>query len=158
MLYDFDNGKKVTENLNQIYADLMTIMTTKRFHKIKYKKSTNALPTKSNMNISSKSKYKKVPDTANVYFIFDANNSVRYVGKKEDKKGINYRLMLHLVANKTKSTSSCISQVIEEIKKGVLEFRYYAIEVNPPFMSPAVESYFIDFFKSNNQCDFVRRK
>lgn len=69
------------------------------------------------MNISSKSKYKKFPDTANVYFIFDANNSVRYVGKKEDKKGINYRLMLHLVANKTKSTSSCISQVIGEIKK-----------------------------------------
>ena len=151
--FDFDNGETVTKNLGNIKQFISVAITNKKYNTIKY--NMQNAPTTSNTGAST---FIPVNTSDNVYFIFDKNMKMRYIGKKETM-GINERLKLHLIQNNT-STSSCINEVISEIKKGIDEFNYFSIKVLPQCMSPAVESYFIDDYRSLNpaECDFVKRK
>lgn len=103
-----------------------------------------------------------VPDNHNVYFIFDKDFKCRYVGKKGDKEGINYRLKLHLVSNMTEKnkspTWSCIKKVCSYLNKESKILYLITISVEPSFMAEGVESYFIDHFREIKEADWVERK
>ena len=103
-----------------------------------------------------------VPDNHNIYFIFDKGFKCRYVGKKGDKEGINYRLKLHLVSNMTEKnknrTWSCIDKVCDYLNNESKILYLITISVEPNFMAEGVESYFIDHFREKGGADWVKRK
>ena len=103
-----------------------------------------------------------VPDNHNVYFIFDKDFKCRYVGKKGDNEGINYRLKLHLVSNMTEKnkspTWSCIDKVCDYLNKESRILYLITISVKPSFMAEGIESYLIDHFREKGEADWGKRK
>jgi hypothetical protein len=145
------NNKDVLDNI------FLTFTNYKKFSSVVY---TNPISvTQMNGNITKI----KEPVHNNVYFIFDNNGSCQYVGIKENKKNINYRLKLHMLSNKSAGTKSCISKLLSDIllKPATDQLVYYiTYEVEPNWMATAVESYFIEYFKGLNppQARWVARK
>ena len=103
-----------------------------------------------------------VPNNHNIYFIFDKDFKCRYVGKKGDNEGINYRLKLHLVSNMTgknkRPTWSCIGKVCDYLNNESKILYLITISVEPSFMAEGVESYFIDYFRGKGEADWVKKK
>lgn len=158
MAYDFT--KNTNKIMKKILNDIMQDINNKNYKSVYYNIKKGSAFNKSNLGFVLGAKFENVSADNNVYFIFDSNNKMRYIGKKQNGEGINYRLKLHLIANKTKKTASCIDKVIGEINNGAKEFRYIAIKVMPEYMAPAVESFLIDYYKNlkTPECDFVERK
>lgn len=158
MTYNFT--KNPNKIMKKILNDIKQDIYNKKYESVYYNIKNGTAFNKTNLDSVSGAVLKKVPIDDNVYFIFDSNNKMRYIGKKQNGEGINYRLKLHLIVNKTKKTASCIDKVIEEIKSGANEFRYITIKVMPEYMAPAVESFLIDYYKNLKipECDFVKRK
>ena len=98
----------------------------------------------------------------NIYFLFDQEFLCRYVGKKGNNEGINYRLNLHLVKNSTyknkSQTFSCIEEVCKHINQKNDTLYLITACITPSFMVEGVESYFIDYFREKGEADWVKRK
>lgn len=104
----------------------------------------------------------EVPESHNVYFIFDEKFKCKYVGKKSYKETINYRINLHLVANQTLDnehpTLSKIVEVCDYLNSGYKVMYLITCEIKPKYMVESVESYFIDFYRGKEEADWVQRK
>ena len=145
------NNKDVLDNI------LATFKNYKTFPKVTY---TNPVSTiQMNASISQV----KQPVHNNVYFIFDNNGDCQYAGVKEDKKGINYRLKLHMITNSTAKTDSCIIKLLTDIASKPLKDQvvyYITYSIEPDWMATAVESYFICYLRGLTppQARWVDRK
>lgn len=112
------------------------------------------------VNVGSKYVF-SVPSSHNIYFIFDESFNCQYIGKKSTKRGINARLGLHLLENKTKTTKSAIIQVCNYLNSIIGRYRIIyliTVEIEPSYMAEGVESYFIDYFRAKNCGKWVLRK
>ncbi|QMS84835.1 hypothetical protein [Candidatus Xianfuyuplasma coldseepsis] len=101
------------------------------------------------------------PSSNNIYFIFDNLGRCQYIGKKENKKGINTRIKSHIVQNTQAKTKSCIKKIYDYIMTLPIPSRfvyYKSFLIEPHWMAPAVESYFITLFKKKGEAKWVKRK
>ena len=100
------------------------------------------------------------PKTNNIYFLFDEKFDCQYVGKKANQEGINYRLGLHLLKNETSISSSIdrICDYLNNINNRERVIYVITFKIEPSYMAESVESYFIDYFRNQNNAKWVKRK
>ncbi|HAT4363396.1 hypothetical protein [Clostridium perfringens] len=162
MSVSFNFNKQIQNDMVSILSDLNINKATKLEFSSKNKATkfgTNLIKVDEKV-VNSNYKF-SFPAGDNIYFLFDENFKCQYVGKKANKKGINYRLKLHLLKNGTKKTKSAINSVckyLNDINGRNRVIYVITFNIEPSYMAEATESYFIDYFKNKGLAEWVLRK